>query len=410
MIPRSSWRCSPARGSALPHNVVFGGFSAQSVRSAWRARRKALVTVDGARRRARTRRSRRRSTPSWATPSRRCRRHARTDNDARWARAATSGTTSARGGDASARPSRWTPSTRSTSSTRRARRKAEGHPAHDRRLPDRRRRDAQRRVRPQARGGRLLVHGRRRLDHRALLHRLRPARRRRTTVMYEGAPDYPHKDNWWELVDATRSRSSTPRRRRSAPASSGAPSTRRSTTCRRCACSGRWASRSTRGVALVPQGRRRRALPDRGHVVADRDRPHHDHPAAGVATKPGSAAAVSRHRAEVVDERRRGCSHRGGGSPAAAVARDARTLYRDDERFVETYWAIRPRHLLRRRRRAQDEDGYFWIIGRIDDVINVSGHRFSTAEVESAIVSPRRWPRPRRGQPTRTRARRSSRS
>jgi acetyl-CoA synthetase len=41
----------------------------------------------------------------------------------------------------------------------------------------------------------------------------------------------------------------------------------------------------------------------------------------------------------------------------------------------------------------KDEDGYFWILGRVDDVVNVSGHRLSTAEVESAIVSTRRSPR-----------------
>ena len=42
-----------------------------------------------------------------------------------------------------------------------------------------------------------------------------------------------------------------------------------------------------------------------------------------------------------------------------------------------------------------DDDGYIWIIGRIDDVINVSGHRMSTAEIESAIVSYPTWPRRR---------------
>ena len=71
-----------------------------------------------------------------------------------------------------------------------------------------------------------------------------------------------------------------------------------------------------------------------------------------------------------------------------------RTLYKEDDRFVETYWdKFGKDDLPRRRRRAPDEDGYFWIIGRIDDVLNVSGHRLSTAEVESAIVSHRRSPR-----------------
>src|SRR4051794_30151456 len=65
-----------------------------------------------------------------------------------------------------------------------------------------------------------------------------------------------------------------------------------------------------------------------------------------------------------------------------------RTLYKDEERFKETYfskWDETTYFVGDAARR--DEDGYFWVIGRVDDVINVSGHRMSTAEVESAIVS-----------------------
>jgi acetyl-CoA synthetase len=65
-----------------------------------------------------------------------------------------------------------------------------------------------------------------------------------------------------------------------------------------------------------------------------------------------------------------------------------RTLYRDDERYVETYFSkFGARTYLVGDAARQDPDGYFWVIGRVDDVINVSGHRLSTAEVESAIVS-----------------------
>jgi acetyl-CoA synthetase len=65
-----------------------------------------------------------------------------------------------------------------------------------------------------------------------------------------------------------------------------------------------------------------------------------------------------------------------------------RTLYRDDDRFVETYFKrFGPETYLVGDAARLDDDGYFWIIGRIDDVINVSGHRLSTAEVESALVS-----------------------
>jgi acetyl-CoA synthetase len=65
-----------------------------------------------------------------------------------------------------------------------------------------------------------------------------------------------------------------------------------------------------------------------------------------------------------------------------------RTLYKDDERFVETYFKrFGPDIYLVGDAARSDEDGYYWIIGRIDDVLNVSGHRMSTAEIESAIVS-----------------------
>jgi acetyl-CoA synthetase len=65
-----------------------------------------------------------------------------------------------------------------------------------------------------------------------------------------------------------------------------------------------------------------------------------------------------------------------------------RTLYKEEDRFVETYWEKFGRDVYFVGDAARrDEDGYVWVIGRVDDVINVSGHRMSTAEIESAIVS-----------------------
>jgi len=65
-----------------------------------------------------------------------------------------------------------------------------------------------------------------------------------------------------------------------------------------------------------------------------------------------------------------------------------RTLFGDDERFKETYWSkFGPDVYFVGDAARRDDDGYIWIIGRVDDVINVSGHRMSTAEIESAIVS-----------------------
>jgi len=63
-----------------------------------------------------------------------------------------------------------------------------------------------------------------------------------------------------------------------------------------------------------------------------------------------------------------------------------RTLYGDDDRFVATYWSQYPGRYLAGDGDRRDADGDFWLLGRIDDVMNVSGHRLSTIEVESALV------------------------
>ncbi|NNL99706.1 MAG: acetate--CoA ligase, partial [Gammaproteobacteria bacterium] len=63
-----------------------------------------------------------------------------------------------------------------------------------------------------------------------------------------------------------------------------------------------------------------------------------------------------------------------------------RTVFGDHDRFVETYFKMYPGYYFTGDGARRDEDGYYWITGRIDDVINVSGHRMGTAEVESALV------------------------
>jgi len=64
-----------------------------------------------------------------------------------------------------------------------------------------------------------------------------------------------------------------------------------------------------------------------------------------------------------------------------------RTIYKDDERYVKQYWSKYPGKYTTGDSAKRDRDGYFWIIGRVDDVLKVSGHRLGTAEVESALVS-----------------------
>ena len=104
--------------------------------------------------------------------------------------------------------------------------------------------------------------------------------------------------------------------------------------------------------------------------------------------KPGSATfPLPGIGAEVVDDRGRPIE-RGGGyltltRPWPAMLRG---IYGDPERYRQTYWSRFPGMYFAGDGAKRDEDGYFWIIGRIDDVLNVAGHRIGTMEVESALV------------------------
>jgi acetyl-CoA synthetase len=64
-----------------------------------------------------------------------------------------------------------------------------------------------------------------------------------------------------------------------------------------------------------------------------------------------------------------------------------KTLYKNPERYRNTYWERFPGYYFTGDSARRDEDGFFWIMGRLDDVIKVSGYRFGTAEIESALVS-----------------------
>ena len=64
-----------------------------------------------------------------------------------------------------------------------------------------------------------------------------------------------------------------------------------------------------------------------------------------------------------------------------------RTIYGDHERFVQTYFSTYKGMYFTGDGARRDEDGYYWITGRVDDVLNVSGHRLGTAEIESALVA-----------------------
>jgi acetyl-CoA synthetase len=106
------------------------------------------------------------------------------------------------------------------------------------------------------------------------------------------------------------------------------------------------------------------------------------------ATKPGSGTtAFPGIDAELLD----GAGQRvdvGGGylaitSPWPGMLR---TIWGDDERYQKTYWSKWPQVYFPGDGAKRDDDGYFWILGRVDDVLNVAGHRIGTMEVESALV------------------------
>jgi acetyl-CoA synthetase len=213
-----------------------------------------------------------------------------------------------------------------------------------------------------------------------------------TSVMWEGAPDYPEKDIWWEICERY-----------------GVTVFYTSPTAIRAAM--KWGAEHAQkhdlsalrllgsvGEPINPKawawyhqviGGGRCPVVDTwwqtetGHIMIT--------PLPGItATKPGSATIpFPGIRAAVYDDEGNEIDTGQGylvlTHPWPGMLR---TLYQDDDRFVETYWDRygKETYLVGDAAR-KDEDGYIWVLGRIDDVVNVSGHRLSTAEIESAVVS-----------------------
>jgi len=107
------------------------------------------------------------------------------------------------------------------------------------------------------------------------------------------------------------------------------------------------------------------------------------------ATKPGSAThPFPGVEAEVLDEKGQPVGPGAGGYLVLTKPWPAmfRTIYGDPDRYVRQYWSRYPGKYFTGDGAKIDEDGYFWLLGRVDDVMNVAGHRISTYEVESALV------------------------
>ena len=238
---------------------------------------------------------------------------------------------------------------------------------------------------------RLLVRGRHRLGDRPQLHRLRAAGQRGHLGDVRGHPRLPRQGP--VVVDHRALRGDHPLlrpHRHPHLHEVGDRVPRRATTCRPCGCSARWASPSTPrpgcGTRTTIGGGRCPVVDtwwqtETGAIMIA--------PLPGITTtKPGSATfPLPGIAAEVVDEAgtrvRRGGGYLTLTRPWPSMLRG---IYGDPERYRETYWSRFAGRYFAGDGAKLDDDGYLWLLGRVDDVMNVSGHRISTTEVESALV------------------------
>ncbi|MEU9392915.1 acetate--CoA ligase [Streptomyces sp. NPDC048324] len=213
-----------------------------------------------------------------------------------------------------------------------------------------------------------------------------------TSVMYEGTPDTPHKGRWWEIVEKYR-----------VSILYCAPTAIRTFMKWGGEHPERFDLSSLRLLGSVGEPINPEAwIWYRHHIGSDRC-PVVDtwwqtetgaqmiSPLPGVSTcKPGSALRpLPGVRADVVDDTGKPVPDGSGGylvltEPWPAMLR---TIWGDEQRYRDTYWSRFPGMYFAGDGAKKDEDGDIWLLGRVDDVMNVSGHRISTTEVESALVS-----------------------
>ena len=213
-----------------------------------------------------------------------------------------------------------------------------------------------------------------------------------TSVMYEGTPDTPHKGRWWEIIEKYR-----------VSILYCAPTAIRTFM--------KWGSDIPEGFDLsslrilgsVGEPINPEAYVWYRHYIGGDRTPvvdtwwqtetgmHMISPMPGVtAGKPGAAMqAVPGVEVDVVNDEAAPVPNGSGGylvitKPWPAMLR---TIWGDDQRYVDTYWSRFPELYFAGDGAKKDEDGDIWLLGRVDDVMNISGHRMSTTEIESALVS-----------------------
>ncbi len=212
-----------------------------------------------------------------------------------------------------------------------------------------------------------------------------------TTLMYEGAPAYPYPDRWWHLIErhGVTLMFTAPTGVRGLMRYGDAwPKRRDLSTLRLLACAGEPLNPEAWRWFYEVIGQRRCPVIDNWWQT-ETSRPMISN-FASLPMKPGSCGfPVPGVGLDVVDEQ--GQSVPPGVEGALVITRPwpamLRTIYGDDQRYIEQYWSRYPGVYLTGDAAKRDADGYMWIIGRTDDVIKVSGYRLGTAEVESALVA-----------------------
>jgi acetyl-CoA synthetase len=212
-----------------------------------------------------------------------------------------------------------------------------------------------------------------------------------TSILYEGAPNFPDKDRWWEIIEkykVTILYTAPTAIRTFMKWGTDWPEKHDMSSLRllgsvgepinpeawvwyqvnigggRCPVVDTWWQTETGMIMITP-------LPG------------------AIATKPGSATfPFPGVDADIVDNDGNSVGIPGGGylvlnKPWPAMLRG---IYGDPERYKQTYWSRFEGRYFAGDGAKRDEDGYFWLLGRVDDVMNISGHRISTTEVESALV------------------------
>jgi acetyl-CoA synthetase len=212
-----------------------------------------------------------------------------------------------------------------------------------------------------------------------------------TTLMFEGVPTYPDASRFWQVID-----------KHQVNIFYTAPTAIRALMAQGDEFVKRSSRRSLRILGSVGEPINPEAWQWYYHVVGDGRCPIMDTwwqtetggilitPLPGaIALKPGSATLpFFGVKPEIIDND--GYVRQGAAEGILVISHcwpgQARTVYGDHQRFVDTYFKNYPGYYFTGDGARRDEDGYFWITGRVDDVINVSGHRMGTAEIESALV------------------------